>query len=193
MTKPVLILCLVFAGGICTWTLCAGKSKSGLARGSAPAAKAQKPLAEIDISKIGRIAPKGRVQDKDYNKRLDVIDDLIANGKESIPYLISKIDDKTLIDHHVMDFWPQITVGDVALLILSSFTSDESWSKHTIPGASWEELFEVKKDADDSFLEYYRTGLNDCPGRLKAKWEKIWATYKDRIVWDARERCFKLA
>ena len=60
-------------------------------------------LSKIDLSKIGHIAPKGRVQDKDYNQ-LKVVDDLIDNGKNSIPFLINKTDDKTKIDDHVMDY-----------------------------------------------------------------------------------------
>ncbi len=63
---------------------------------------------------MGRIAPKSRVQDRDYNQ-LPVVEQLIAHGKESIPFLISKLDDETKIVGHVIDYWNQVYVGDVAL------------------------------------------------------------------------------
>ena len=152
----------------------------------------KKSLSEIDISKIGQIAPKGRVQDKDYND-LEVIDQLIANGKDSIPFLISKLDDGKVIRHHGIDYWPgENTVGDVAFVILSDFVTDSTWSRTTISGAD-----------DDSILGKSDPGL---PGverlsrfvekhgrkQIQQKWEKIWTTYKDRIVWDDKERCFKV-
>lgn len=71
------------------------------------------PLKDIDLSKIGHITPKGRVQDKYYNE-LPIVDQLIANGKESIPYLISKLEDETSIKEHVMDYWSLMRVGDKA-------------------------------------------------------------------------------
>src|SRR5437660_5467014 len=64
-----------------------------------------KPLADIDLTKIGHLAPKGRVQDKEYNDA-PVIDDLISHGKDSIPFLISKLDDRTVIHYSVEDYWP---------------------------------------------------------------------------------------
>jgi hypothetical protein len=192
VVKVAAVLCLVFAVGACALTLGVEPQKPGLARNFAAATKQKKPLSEIDLSKIGHIAPKGRVQDKHYN-HLEVVEDLIANGKESIPFLINKVDDETVIDHQVEDYWPEITVGDVALLILSSLSLDATWTNQTIPGTSWEELFEAEMSADVSFLEYYQTQIGEHGrNRVKAKWEKIWATYKDRIVWDDQERCFKL-
>ena len=119
---------------------------------------------------------------------------MIANGKDCIPFLISKLDDTTVIHGPVMDFWSEIRVGDVALLILSDFSHESTWTKEMIPGTNWTELFEAKENPDLPFWEYYETQLRKHGrGWVKAKWEKIWATYKDRIVWDDKERCFKLA
>lgn len=30
-------------------------------------------------------------------------------------------------------------------------------------------------------------------GGLKAKWQKIWTKYRDRVVWDDKERCFRVS
>ena len=40
----------------------------------------KRPLAELDLSRIGHIAPKGRVQDKDYNN-LGEIEELMPTAK----------------------------------------------------------------------------------------------------------------
>jgi hypothetical protein len=152
-----------------------------------------KPLSEIDLTKIGHLAPKGRVQDRDYNET-PVIDELISHGKDSIPFLINKLDDRTVIHYSVEDYWPEMTVGDVAFLILEDFSMDSTWTKETIPGTSWDEIFEAKYDPNVAGSDYYyRQVRRYGRGWIKAKWEKIWAANKDRIVWDDNERCFIVA
>ena len=147
--------------------------------------------ARVDLAKIEHIAPKGRVQDTDYNN-LEVVDQLIAKGTNSIPYLISKLDDKTIIHKPLEDFWPELTVGDVAFLILCDFSLDSTWTKETIPGASFDDFFGTK-NREQAASEYYYGQLKKH-GRtwVKAKWRKIWMTYRDRIVWDEKERCFRV-
>lgn len=152
-----------------------------------------KPLSEIDLTKIGPLAPKGRVQDKDYNES-QVVDDLISNGRDAIPFLISKLDDRTVINYSVEDYWPRLRVGDLAFLILSDFSLDSTWTRETIPGTGWDEIFEATSDPNEPGSNYYyKQTRKHGRGWVKAKWEKIWATYKDRIVWDEKERCFKVA
>jgi hypothetical protein len=187
--KAVRVLCLI--------ALVSGCAKASVASQAAesrspPLAKSSKALSEIDLSKIGHIAPKGRVQDKDYND-LEVVDYLIANGKASLPYLISKLDDTTVIHRPLVDFWPELTVGDVAFLILCDFSLDSRWTKETIPGANFNEFFGGRKNPQQPAWEYYHDQLAKR-GRhwVKAKWWAIWTTYGDRIAWDEKERCFKL-
>ncbi|MCM3872084.1 MAG: hypothetical protein ND895_15485 [Pyrinomonadaceae bacterium] len=153
--------------------------------------KSKSAVSEIDISKIGRIAPKGRVQDKDYND-IEVVDQLIAKGKDSIPFLISKLDDGTTIHHHVIDYWPgDMTVGDVAFVILSDFTTDSTWARATIPGADRDTIL-GKADPNAPGVERVARFV-DKYGRkpIRQKWEEIWLKYKDQIVWDDQQRCFK--
>lgn len=152
----------------------------------------KRPLSELDLSRIGHIASKGRVQDKEYNN-LGEIEELIASGKDSIPFLISKLEDETAIKHHVLDYWPQpVTVGDVAYVILMDFTTDSSSTKNTIPGTDRDSLL-GKYDPDLPGVERLARFV-EKHGRkpVRQKWEKVWAAHKDQIVWDERERCFKL-
>ncbi len=191
--RTTFVICLGLAISACSRSGPAVSQRLEPASGPLPATeKPRKPLSEIDLSKIGHMAPKGRVQDKDYND-LEVIDQLIANGKDSIPYLIGKLDDETIVHQPLADFWPELTIGDVALFILSDFSLDSTWKKDTIPGASWEELFGTKINPDKPAWEYYHDQMGKHGRRwVKAKWQQIWTTYKDRIVWDEQERCFRV-
>lgn len=150
------------------------------------------PLSEIDLSKIGHIAPIDRVQDKEENQ-LKVVNDLIANGKDSIPFLISKLEDKTKINEPVLDFWGEIRVGDVAFVILTDFFSGaSSHHKETITGVGWNEFLGCTNSdvpAQNCYLDYV-----EKHGRktIKSRWQKIWEENKDKIYWDEAERCFKV-
>ena len=189
IVQTVRVLCLIAVFSGCAKTPVAPQTA---VIPSPPLAKSSKALSEIDLSKIGHIAPKGRVQDKDYND-LEIVDHLIANGKGSIPYLISKLDDKTVIHRPLLDFWPELTVGDVAFLILCDFSLDSSWTKETIPGTNFNEFFGKRKNPQQPASEYYHDQLaRHGRQRMKAKWETIWTTYGDRIAWDEKERCFKV-
>ena len=85
ITAPVtFVICLGLAISACNNT---GPNVSQrLEPASSPSTATEnpkKPLSQIDLSKMGHMAHKGRVQDKDYND-LEVVDQLIANGKDSI-------------------------------------------------------------------------------------------------------------
>ena len=150
------------------------------------------PIGEINLAEIGPLAPKGRVQDTEYN-RSRVIEELLAHGKESIPYLISKLDDETRIDTHVLDYWSEVHIGDVALVILTDFFTDRSQQKSTIPGAGWDEVLERGSNRDltsEQLLHNYLTRH----GRLniKTRWQQMWETHQSQIFWDETQRCFNV-
>jgi hypothetical protein len=187
--RVILVFCLIVAGMATATTQSVERQTSERAHNSAAIAK-KKPLDQIDISKIGHIAPKGRVQDLQYNK-LEVIADLIANGKESIPYLISKLDDETRLDVPVIDYWHDVTVGDVALVILSDFSLDSTWRKETIPGTDWTAHFRGSCKGHAPSQECLSAILGKYGRKgIKAEWQKVWDKYKSEIYWDEQERAF---
>ena len=150
-------------------------------------------LSNINLAQIGAIAPKGRVQDRDYNE-LPVVEQLITHGKESVPYLINKLEDETRVKGHVMDFWFDVRVGDVALVILTDFFTDSTWQRATIPGATWDEFLgrgEDDKLTSEQVLRRYiaRHGRR----KIRQRWQQMWGEYKDKVHWDENERCFKVA
>lgn len=150
-------------------------------------------LAEINLADIDAIAPKGRVQDADYN-RSPVVEALLAHGKESIPYLISKLDDETKLDRHVVNHWYEVRIGDVALIILTDFFTDRSWQDTTIPSVGWDEFLERANDRNLTGEQVLRNYIGRH-GRLniKTRWQRIWETHQKEIFWDETERCFNVA
>jgi hypothetical protein len=156
------------------------------------------PLSEIDLATIGHIAPKGRVQDREYNELL-VVDQLLAHGKESIPFLISKLDDKTKIydskpqQQPILDFWYQTYVGDVALVILTDFFLDKNWEKSTIQGMDWDGFLDRGTDRNITGEELLRRYIRIHGRRgIKQRWEQVWERYEKQIFWDEADSCFKI-
>jgi hypothetical protein len=149
-------------------------------------------LSEINLAQIGRIAPKGRVQDRDYNQ-LPVVEQLIAHGKEAIPFLIGKLDDETKIKGHVIDYWNQVYVGDVALIILSDFSVNRSRERSTIEGMKWDEFLGRGNDREITSEQLLRNYIEKHGRkRIKERWQDVWEKYQERIYWDEQERAFKV-
>jgi len=150
------------------------------------------PLSQIDLTKIGVVADKGRVQDTDYN-HLPVVESLIAHGNEAIPFLINKLDDETRMKDHVFNAGSEVHVGDVAFVILTDFFTDPTWQKTTIPGVDYDVFLQRTPNsnvAGEQLLRNYiaKHGRHD----ITKRWRNIWAQYKDLVHWDEHERCFRL-
>lgn len=129
---------------------------------------------EINLATIGPIALKGRVQDTEYNQ-LPVVEQLISHGRESIPYLISKLDDETTIATHVVDYWHEVRVGDVALIILTDFCTNHASQSTTIYGVGWDEFLQRGTDTDLTGEQVLRNYISrHGRSKIKERWQKIW-------------------
>lgn len=154
----------------------------------------QQPFAkDIDLTAIGAMAPKGRVQDRDYND-LPVVNNLIQHGKQAIPYLISKLDDETKIKGHVVDYWSDVRVGDVALMILTDLFTDSTWQNTTIPGVGWDEFLQRGNHKSLTAEQVLRNYISKH-GRsaIKKRWQALWLKYRNQLFWDQNDRCFRLS
>jgi hypothetical protein len=145
----------------------------------------------IDLAEIGHIASKGRVQDQEYN-RLEVVERLIAGGKQSIPFLIGQLESERIVKARVLDYWNKVTVGDLAFIILMDFFLDSTRHKSTIAGLTWNEFLEVEKDSHPAAEEQLRAYITKHGRRqIKVKWQRIWEQNQKRLHWDEKDRCFK--
>jgi hypothetical protein len=143
------------------------------------------PLANFD--EIGCRA-KGRLQDKDYCKST-VMDQILAKGKDAIPILISQISDTRSAKDSIYDYWGPMTVGDVAHLVLMSLFLDSDWKTPTMPG-----LKQVDLDCGAASFQCYQELLKKHGRKfIQNQWLTAWNANKDRVYWDARARCFRLA
>lgn len=149
-------------------------------------------LEQIDLRTIGHIASKGRVQDREYN-HLPAVEQLIAQGKESVPYLISKLTDEAKVEGQVIDYWSDVRVADVALLVLTDFFTDSTWQRATVAGVSWDELLERGNQEGLTAEQVLRSYISKH-GRKKIQdsWKDTWTKYRDKMFWDEKQRCFRL-
>lgn len=179
------IACFVLAG-------CSGASAVKIEKSATPEPPSTaSPQRQVDLTKIGHIAPKGRVQDRDYNQ-LPVIDELIGQRKEAIRFLISKLGDETKINTPVMDYWGEVRVGDVALIILTNFFTDSTWQRSTVAGVGWDEFLKRGNRTEltgEQVLRSYiaRHGRKD----IQQRWQRIFAQHGSNLYWDDKERCFR--
>lgn len=195
-------VCIFQAALLTTGFLAVAGCQNGTSKDNPSAPKATAPpvpVAEkaqgdpIDLVAIRHVAPKGRFQDAHYNPDLQpAIDRLVARGPEGIDFLISKISDNRKTETQVFDFWPVVRIGDVAFLLFCYLFTDPSWEHSSVPGISIDDFVEDKYP-DRAWFENYYAHL-DKYGRksLQKKCAAAWAKHRDNVVWDAKDRCFKL-
>jgi hypothetical protein len=150
-------------------------------------APAQKLI--VDLRKIGHIASNGRVQDKEYNPNLPVIDSLIKAGPEAIPFLVSTLEDSTVIRTKVLDSWPKVCVGDVAWFILYDFFTDRSLVS-TLPDPG---LFAIVGSADQGqpgWKSWASVVRKLGRAGIRKGVEAILKPYQGKFLWNPVERCF---
>lgn len=195
--KPTFFLIVIWSFSGCS---AVGISKADNFSPATPPtpASSKKKLAEIDLTRIKHIAPKGRAQeddnltDENFNK-LSVADDLLAHGTDSIPFLIEKLDDERQVEGRVINFWREVYVADIALIILMDFFTADDGVSPTVKGFSWDEFLERGADKNATGEEILRRYI-EKHGRkaIKARWRKMWDENRENIFWDETERCFKI-
>jgi hypothetical protein len=131
---------------------------------------------------------KGRVQDCGG----DVLDQILADGKSAIPILISQLTETAPAKFEIADFWWGTRSGDVAYVILTDLFSDADGKTFGMPGApGWSIVSEgCQSTAQGCWSDYVHKH-----GRLSVQraWLRAWNLNKEKVYWDAKARCFRLA
>ena len=157
---------------------------------------AKRDLKEIDLTTIKHIG-KGRAQDGTLEDEtfhtLPIADDLLAHVKDCIPFLISKLDDETEMKRGTIDFWYDVYVGDVALVILNDFFTKDDELTSTIKGFGWDEFLERGNDKTSMGIDILRRYIKKHGRKnIKERWQKMWDENREKIYWDENERCFNI-
>ena len=148
----------------------------------------------FDLSQIGLVLDgkqicedNGRLQD--FPSKM--MDRIIAAGPKAVPVLIQMLTDTRPIKtkEPLICYWPSMAVGDAAFCLLENLFIGVNGT--SLPGTDWHALL-GGNDNDPSWVELGRYVQNHGRKSLQAKWQALWTKYKNRIVWDPSERCFKL-
>jgi hypothetical protein len=149
---------------------------------------------KFDLSKLNggpTCLMKGRFQDKGYNES-PVVEDIILRGKDSVPILIDMISDPTPTKEPAFCYWPKTTYGDLAFFMLTDLFLDATWEHSTLSGASLQDLLWRKPNEMPMWDHYAAYLKKHGPRDLQRKWTKLWAEYRDKVEWDAKDRCYRL-
>jgi hypothetical protein len=131
---------------------------------------------------------KGRVQDKGYCDS-KIMDQIIAQGKDAVPVLISQITDTHELKEPAFDFWNRMTVGDLANAILENLFTDSDWKTFNMPG-----LEPIMPKCEDSAENCWQMVLKKHGRKfVQDQWLAAWNKNKVRVHWDAQSRCFRLS
>jgi hypothetical protein len=149
--------------------------------------EATSPLSKLDLRQIGYLGSKGRVQDNN----VPMVAALVEAGAAAVPFLVSKLEDESVVEGRVHDFWADVRVGDVALVILCNFLVGPDLETPTIPGFGWDLLLE-RRGSTESASELLRGFLAKHGRReLRRRIEGLLRPYSGRLEWSKRDRCFR--
>jgi hypothetical protein len=147
------------------------------------------PLWRFDeLTAPGSCRTMGRFQDPEYCHS-QVVDQVLALGKEAIPILISELTDERRTKHSIYDLWKYTAAGDIANSILFDLFTAPDWRVSYMP-----ELDPLERDCQKPGESCWRKFLHK-KGRkfVQEQWTSAWNAHKDHIYWDDKSRCFRLA
>ncbi len=149
------------------------------------AKRAKFPLTEFD--NYGCMA-KGRVQDCSGK----VMQQILADGKDAIPILISQLTETAIAKNQIADYWGDTRSGDVAFVVLNDLFTDTDLHTFGMNGVpDWSTVQKgCNKSAHACWDEYLRKH-----GRMSVRqaWQRAWNLRKGQIYWDAKARCFRVS
>jgi hypothetical protein len=146
-----------------------------------------------DLMKIENVPPKGRIQDNASKIEPPVIEELLAMGTESIPFLISRLSSERSYRKSPLDYYQHVTEGDMAYIILNDFFTSADGERTTVPSLCWNVILETSKHPDTpawELLDIYRQTHNR--DELRRKWNEMWQRNEKQITWDKSQNYFRI-
>jgi len=140
-----------------------------------------------ELTAPGSCRAKGRFQDR-ANCDSQVVNQILALGKEAIPYLISELTDDRKTKHPIYDLWSYTAAGDIANSLLFDLFTAPDWTVSPIP-----ELESLHMECNHPGEPCWRKFLHKNGRKfVQEQWRAAWEANKERIYWDENARCFRL-
>jgi|GEM_PF-1264993 hypothetical protein len=120
-----------------------------------------------------------------------VMTGILGQGKGAVPVLISQLNDSGRTKEPIEPDWSYTDSGDVAYFILISlFTNgDGTFNLPDVP--TWQTVMNgCTTGVEGCWREYVRKNGRQS---VQQAWMKAWDLNKDKISWDAKEKCFRVA
>ena len=156
---------------------------------------AHRPL-PFDLSKLGMVIDREQKCNDTGNRLQDfpspVMDQIIAAGPKAVPVLIRMIADRRTANTRepLICYWPGMAIGDIAFCLLTDLFTDTS-RKTTVPDADWNELLGPSNNVA-AWEQLHAFIKKHGSASLQARWRAVWDEYRGKVLWDSKERCFKL-
>ena len=132
---------------------------------------------------------KGRVQDCSGSA---VMRQILADGKDAIPILISQITEGTPAENEIADYWFGTKSGDVAYVVLEDLFTMPDQEKSQMPGVpNWAIVSNGCNTTAQTCWELYLRKHGRAS--VQRAWLRAWNLHKRQVYWDSRARCFRLA
>jgi hypothetical protein len=92
----------------------------------------------------------------------------------------------------IEDYWAVTTVGDIAFAFVCDVFTDSSWQHSTIDGVvNWNTL-EAAYPNQAAFSSWYSYLKEHGRKHVQNVWHERWKQIERDVVWDQKERCFKV-
>jgi hypothetical protein len=140
-----------------------------------------------ELTAPGSCRAKGRFQDKEYCDS-QVVNQILALGKDAIPFLISELTDDRKTKHPIYDLWSYTAAGDIANSFLFDLFTAPDWTMPPMP-----ELESLHMECTHPGESCWRKFLHKNGRKfVQEQWRAAWEANKDRLYWDESARCFRL-
>jgi len=116
---------------------------------------------------------------------------ILADGKNAIPILISQLTETARTKKQIANYWVDTRSGDVAYAVLTDLFTDADGQTFEMPDVpDWKTVMRgCDSTAQGCWDQYLRKH-----GRTSVKqaWLRAWNLHKDQLHWDAKAQCFRL-
>jgi hypothetical protein len=121
-----------------------------------------------------------------------VMRQILADGKDAIPILISQLAETSRAKLEIVDYWGDTRSGDVAFIVLTDLFADEDGHSFLPPGVpGWDTIMKsCEYSASGCWVVYLRKHGRKS---VQDQWQQAWGRHKNEITWDASGHHFRVS